>query len=45
MSRLRIAYLPASLSPGGAERQMLALAERLPKDRFDVEFVVLSGSG
>ncbi len=25
MRRLRIAYLPASLRPGGAERQMLAL--------------------
>ncbi len=45
MSRLRIAYLPASLNPGGAERQMLSLAERLPRDRFEVEFVVLSGSG
>ena len=45
MSRLRVAYLPASLNPGGAERQMLALAERLPRDRFDVEFVTLSGPG
>ena len=27
MSRLRVAYLPASLNPGGAERQMLSLAE------------------
>lgn len=45
MSRLRVAYLPASLNPGGAERQMLALAERLPHDRFEVEFIVLSGSG
>jgi glycosyltransferase involved in cell wall biosynthesis len=43
--RLRIAYLPARLSPGGAERQMLALAERLPRDRFEVEFLSLSGSG
>lgn len=45
MSRIRVAYLPASLNPGGAERQMLSLAERLPRDRFEVEFVVLSGSG
>lgn len=45
MSRLRVAYLPATLNPGGAERQMLALAERLPRDRFDVEFVTLSGPG
>jgi glycosyltransferase involved in cell wall biosynthesis len=45
MRRLRIAYLPASLRPGGAERQMLALAERLPRDRFAVEFLALSGPG
>lgn len=45
MSPLRLAYLPASLEPGGAERQMLELAERLPRDRFIVEFVVISGRG
>lgn len=45
MIRLRVAYLPPSLIPGGAERQMLSLAERLPRDRFEVEFVVLVGSG
>jgi glycosyltransferase involved in cell wall biosynthesis len=45
MRRIRIAYLPASLRPGGAERQMLSLAERLPADRFEVDFVVLSGPG
>ena len=43
--RVRIAYLPPRLTPGGAERQMLALAERLPRDRFEVEFLVLSGPG
>ena len=43
--RLRIAYVPAALRPGGAERQMLALAERLPKDQFEVDFLVLSGPG
>lgn len=42
---LRIAYVVGSLSPGGSERQMLALAERLPADRFSVEFVLLSGRG
>ena len=41
--RLRIAYVVAALRPGGAERQMLALAERLPKDLFQVSFLVLSG--
>ena len=45
MRRLRIAYVPAALRPGGAERQMLALAERLPKDQFEVDFLVLSGPG
>ena len=40
--RLRVMY-PASLSPGGAERQMLLLAEHLPRDRFDVSFVMLLG--
>lgn len=45
MTRIRVAYLPPTLNPGGAERQMLSLAERLPRDRFEVEFLVLSGSG
>lgn len=43
--RLRVAYVPARLSPGGAERQMLALAERLPRDRFEPELLILSGAG
>ena len=43
--RLRVAYLPTVLQAGGAEKQMLALAERLPKDRFEVEFIALSGAG
>jgi glycosyltransferase involved in cell wall biosynthesis len=42
---LRIAYVVASLRPGGAERQMLALAELLPHERFQVDFLVLSGPG
>ena len=45
MRPLRIAYVPASLRPGGAERQMLHLAERLPKDRFQVDFVTIAGTG
>ena len=45
MRPLRVAYLPATLRPGGAERQMLALAERLPRDRFAIDFVVLTGPG
>jgi glycosyltransferase involved in cell wall biosynthesis len=43
--RLRVAYLPTVLQAAGAEKQMLALAERLPKDRFEVEFIALSGAG
>ena len=45
MTPLRIAYLPPLLRPAGAERQMLALAERLPKDRFTVDFLTMSGPG
>lgn len=45
MRRVRVAFIPAALRPGGAERQMLALAERLPRDRFEVDFLVLSGPG
>jgi glycosyltransferase involved in cell wall biosynthesis len=45
VKRLRLAYLAARLNPGGAERQMLSLAERLPKDRFAVDFLTLLGAG
>jgi glycosyltransferase involved in cell wall biosynthesis len=38
--RIRVLY-PASLFPGGAERQMLLLAKHLPRDRFDISFVLL----
>jgi glycosyltransferase involved in cell wall biosynthesis len=37
---LRILY-PESLTVGGAERQLLLLAEHLPKDRFEVNFILL----
>jgi glycosyltransferase involved in cell wall biosynthesis len=33
------------LNTGGPERQMIALAERLPKDRFEIEFVLLREAG
>ena len=42
---LRVAYLFGGLNTGGPERQMIALAERLPKDRFEVEFVLLRQAG
>jgi glycosyltransferase involved in cell wall biosynthesis len=43
--RLRVGFVLAALRPGGAERQMLALATRLPRDRFEVDFLSLSGEG
>lgn len=43
--RLRVAYLLNVLNTGGPERQTIALAERLPRDRFEVEFVLLRQAG
>lgn len=43
--RLRVALITASLDVGGSERQMVQLAERLPRDRFALEFILLSGRG
>jgi glycosyltransferase involved in cell wall biosynthesis len=42
---LRVAYLPPALVSRGAERQMLALAEGLPRDRFTVDILAMSGAG
>lgn len=42
---LRVAFFTGSLDVGGSERQMVALAERLPRDRFAVEFVLLTHRG
>jgi glycosyltransferase involved in cell wall biosynthesis len=42
---LRVAFLNASLDIGGSERQMVALAERLPRDRFSPAFVLLTRRG
>jgi glycosyltransferase involved in cell wall biosynthesis len=39
---LRVMF-PASLLPGGAERQMLLLTARLPRDRFESSYVLLGG--
>jgi len=44
MRPLRIAHLLGSSVAGGAERQELALAERLPRDRFRIEFLVIGGT-
>jgi glycosyltransferase involved in cell wall biosynthesis len=42
---LRIAYLTPTLETGGAERQMLILAANLPRDEFEVRFLLLSRPG
>jgi L-malate glycosyltransferase len=42
---LRIVFLAASMDVGGAERKMLMLAERLPRDRYEVEFMLLTHLG
>jgi glycosyltransferase involved in cell wall biosynthesis len=42
---LRIAHVVTSLTPGGAERQGLVLAEGLPRDRFQVDFLAIGGPG
>jgi glycosyltransferase involved in cell wall biosynthesis len=41
---IRVAYF-SGMTMGGAERQMLELARRLPRDRFQVEFVVFGRQG
>jgi glycosyltransferase involved in cell wall biosynthesis len=40
-----VAFVNKSLDLGGSERQMVALAERLPRDRFDPEFVLMTRTG
>ncbi len=44
-AKIRIAYLSLNRQVGGAERQMLALAERLPRDRFAPELIVVAAVG
>ena len=45
MRPLRIAHVVTGLVAGGAQRQQLALAERLPRDRFQVDFLAIGGPG
>ena len=42
---IRIAYLTPDLDAGGAERQMLILAQTLAKSSFEVRFLLLSARG
>ena len=43
--RLRLAFLIRDLGFGGAQRQLIALAARLPKDQFDLAVVHFYGGG
>jgi glycosyltransferase involved in cell wall biosynthesis len=43
--RIRVGYVVSRLDPGGAETQMLELAERLPRDEFEVDFICTSEPG
>jgi glycosyltransferase involved in cell wall biosynthesis len=43
--RLLVGFVIGALDAAGSERQMLALAERLPRDRFEPEFLLLSRPG
>jgi glycosyltransferase involved in cell wall biosynthesis len=43
--RIRVALITGGLVPGGAERQMLLLAEGLPKDEFSVDFLCIKLAG
>jgi glycosyltransferase involved in cell wall biosynthesis len=45
MRPLRIAQVVTALVAGGAQLQALALAERLPRDLFRVDFLCLGGEG
>jgi glycosyltransferase involved in cell wall biosynthesis len=42
--RIRVTFLIGSLALGGAERQLVALANRIDRDRFDPEVVTWYGS-
>jgi glycosyltransferase involved in cell wall biosynthesis len=42
---IRVILLAPTLFPGGAERQMVYLAAGLPRDRFEVRFVLLAERG
>lgn len=42
---IRLVFLTPTLAPGGAERQQLLLAERLPRPEFEVRFVCLLERG
>ena len=42
---LRVAYVTGALYTGGAERRMLALVKGLPRDRFEIEMVLLTEAG
>jgi len=43
--RIRVGYVTATLDPGGSEKQMIALAERLPRDEFETTFLLFRETG
>jgi len=43
--RIRVALITVALAPGGAERQMLLLAEGLPRTEFALEVICLESRG
>jgi glycosyltransferase involved in cell wall biosynthesis len=43
--RIRVALITGGLVPGGAERQMLLLAEGLPRAEFSVDFICIKLAG
>jgi glycosyltransferase involved in cell wall biosynthesis len=45
MRRIRVGMVTSGLLAGGAERQALELAVRLPRDRFAVDFILLGDEG
>jgi glycosyltransferase involved in cell wall biosynthesis len=42
---IRVAFVVAGLESGGSERQMLEIAKRMPRDRFEVEFILFADRG
>ena len=42
---VKVAFLVAGFETGGAERQMMAIAERVPKDRVQIEFILFAVPG
>lgn len=44
-NRKKVVFVLPRLYPGGAERVLITLMNNLPRDRYDVQFISLSGEG